>query len=325
MSLSLPGRRIILVIFEGLQSLDLTGPCEVFAAAARLRPGAYEIVVASAAGGQVCSSSGLVLETRSLRGVRPGSRDTVLVVGGDEEAIRGAIRDERLLRWLRRAASQAERLGSVCSGAFVLGAAGLLRGRRVATHWAALDRLAASFPEVCVDREAIYVNDGALWTSAGVTTGIDMALSMVEHDLERSVADQVAARLVLYARRPGFQTQFADLLAIQTQRGDPLGPALTWAKTHPGADLRVEALARKAGLSVRTFHRRCVDQLGSTPARLIERLRVDRGRVLLGTTDLALKEIAARCGFRDSAQLGRAFERVLGVTPRVYRAHAASS
>jgi transcriptional regulator GlxA family with amidase domain len=194
----------------------------------------------------------------------------------------------------------------------------LLDGRTVATHWSAVSRLAAYRPALLVDGNAIFVRDGRVWTSAGITTGIDMSLAMVEADCGRRTADRVAAQLVLHARRPGFQSQFSEVLAAQAQRDDPLSGVLAWAGAHLAA-LDVEALARQASVSVRTLHRLCAASLGTTPAKLIERLRTDRARVLLGTTDLVPKEIAARCGFRDGPQLTRSFARCFGVSPRGYR------
>lgn len=297
----------------------MTGPLEAFAGAAQARPGAYRVVVASAGGRAVRSSSGLGLATAALARLRPGPRDTVLVAGGDEPGVRGAIADLRLTAWLRRAAPRVERLGSVCSGAFVLAAAGLLDGHRAATHWSSCDRLAQFRPAVTVDRDAIYVRSGRLWTSAGVTTGIDMALAMIEDDLGRDVADHAAARLVLYARRPGFQSQWSDALLAQAAGGQPLAPLIAWARTRL-TDLDVPTLARQAGASVRTLHRRCQRALGTTPAKLIERLRVEHARALLADQPhRAVKEVAAAAGFVDGAQLARAFRRTLGTRPREYR------
>lgn len=307
----------MIVTFDGAQSLDVTGPLEVFAHAAREVDGpAYRLVVASRRGSSVTTSSGLQLATTPLS--RIARADTILVAGGNEAGIRDAVQDLSLLRWLRRRAPGVRRMGSVCSGAFVLAAAGLLDGRTAATHWSAVSRLASFRPALHVDGNAIFVRDGRVWTSAGITTGIDMALAMVEEDAGKRLADRVAAQLVLHARRPGFQSQFSDLLAAQARRDDPLSAVLAWANEHLTA-LHVEALARHAAVSVRTLHRLCAATQGITPAKLIERLRADRARVLLGTTRLTLKEVAGRCGFRDGAQLTRSFTRCFGLSPRGYR------
>ena len=194
---------------------------------------------------------------------------------------------------------------------------GLLDGKRATTHWSACDELARRFPRVCVDRNAIFVTDGATWTSAGVTTGIDMCLALVEDDHGRALADDIAARLVLYIRRPGYQSQWSDALVERTGH-DPLGPTIAWARANLArADL--ETMARRAGLSLRTFHRRCLEQLSTTPAKLLDKLRVERARDLLAATDLPVKTLAARCGFSSPARMKRAFERELGLGPRQYR------
>ena len=313
-----PVPRVVIIGFDGVQTLDLTGPAEVFATASRSAArAAYRVVIASVGGGARTTSCGLTVRTADLRRIRPGRRDTVVVAGGAAEPIRRAATDRTLLGWLRRAAPVALRMASVCSGAFVLAAAGLLDGRRAATHWEACDELARRFPQVTVDPNAIFVRDGAVWTSAGVTTGIDMALAIVEDDLGRALADAVAARLVLYIRRPGFQSQFSAALVAQAA-GDLLGPAIAWTRDNLAA-ADVEALARRAGLSVRTLHRRCLAQLATTPARLIEKLRVEHARTLLATGDLPAKVLAARCGFGNPTRMKRAFEREIGIGPREYR------
>ncbi|UJR86068.1 Hypothetical protein I5071_81490 [Sandaracinus amylolyticus] len=313
-----------MVAFEGALTLDLTGPAEVFACAGReleregRRGSPYRVEVVSTCGAPIRTSAGCVIETRALASVRPTKHDTVLVVGGEERPITRAALDAPLIAWLQRAARVVRRIGSVCSGAFLLAHAGLLDGRRAATHWAACDRLARFRPAVEVDRNAIFVQDGRVWTSAGVTTGIDMALAMVERDLGAKMADAIAARLVLYVRRPGFQSQFTDALVAQTSSSDPLGPAIAWARAHL-RDVDVERLAKRAGLSVRTLHRRCHETLATTPAKLLEKLRVEHARSLLATSDVAHKTLAAQCGFGSTARMKRAFERELGVGPREYR------
>jgi transcriptional regulator GlxA family with amidase domain len=310
--------RVLIVVFEGVQTLDVTGPAEVFAAASRERGvPPYRIEFAAIGGGERMTSCALPIRARDLRTVRPQADDLVVVAGGDEPAIRAAIADAALMAWLRRAARVVRRIASVCSGAFLLAAAGLLDGKRATTHWSACDRLARLFPRVDVDRNAIFIADGATWTSAGVTTGIDMALALVENDVGREVADAVAARLVLYTRRPGYQSQFSDALVAQTQ-GDTLGPTIAWARANL-AQADLETLARRAGMSLRTFHRRCLDQLSVTPAKLLDRLRVERARSLLTTSELPTKALAASCGFTSTARMKRAFERELGMGPRAYR------
>ncbi|HEX6838703.1 MAG TPA: helix-turn-helix domain-containing protein, partial [Polyangia bacterium] len=179
-------------------------------------------------------------------------------------------------------------------------------------------------PKIRVDREAIFVRDGRIWTSAGVTTGIDMALAMVEEDHDRRLADSVAAHLVLYARRPGFQSQFSEELVAQTSASDPFGPVVAWLRANLSARLDVAKLARRAGMSARSLHRRCLQELDTTPAKLVEKLRVEQARTLLATTRLGTKTIAARCGFGSAPRMARAFERALGVSPAGYRTMSAN-
>ena len=313
--------RIVLVGFDGAEGLDLFGPAEVFSdAGKRLGAPAYEIVLASERGGAIALTSGASVLTRALAAIRPRPGDTVLVAGGADRALDVAASSEFLLRWLARAARIVRRIGSICDGAFIVARAGILDGKRAATHWASCDRLARAHPRIAVDREAIFVRDGGIWTSAGVTTGIDMALAMVEQDYGRRIADSVAADLVVYARRPGFQSQFSEMLVAQSAASDPLGPLLTWLRANLRAPLDVPALARRSGMSVRSLHRRCVDELQMTPAKLVEKLRVEQARALLSTTELGTKTIAARCGFRTAPRMAIAFRRALGVGPRVYRA-----
>lgn len=311
--------RVVVIAFDGVQTLDVTGPAEVFAGASRsVGRTVYRVTIASVGGGDRATSCGLTMRTADLLRLRPRRGDVVVVAGGEEAPIRRAAADPALRRWLHRAVRVAGRVTSVCSGAFVLAAAGLLDGKRATTHWSACDELARRFPAITVDGNAIFVREGAIWTSAGVTTGIDMALAIVEEDLGRAVADEIAARLVLYMRRPGFQSQWSAALVAQTTGADPLGPAIAWARAHL-ATADVDTLARRAGLSVRTLHRRCLERLATTPAKLIDKLRVEHARALLTTSGLPAKMLAAACGFGSPTRMKRAFERQLGIGPREYR------
>ena len=313
--------RVIVIVYDGVQTLDAVGPAEVFATAdRRRRPQGppYEVMFASVGGGDRTTSSSLVIRTRDLRRVVPRATDIALVAGADEVQVRAAAADAALRRWLRRAAPVVRRMTSVCSGAFVLAAAGLLDGRPAATHWLGAEVLQREYPAVNVDRNAIFVRDGNVWTSAGVTTGIDMALAIVEEDHGRALADAIAAWLVLYVRRPGFQSQFSAALVAQTEASDPLGAAIAWARAHLD-EVDVERFARHAGMSLRTLHRRCLERLATTPAKLLDKLRVEHARTLLATSDLAVKALAADCGFGNPARMKRAFERELGMSPRDYR------
>jgi transcriptional regulator GlxA family with amidase domain len=313
--------RIILIGFDGAQGLDVFGPAEVFAAANRsLGRLEYRVVLAAVGGGRVHATSGIELRARALERIVPQSQDTVLVVGGERQAIRAALASAPLTRWLTRAARRVRRFGSVCSGAFVLAGAGLLDGRRAATHWSVCRELARFRPQVSVDADAIFVQDGNIWTSAGVTTGIDMALALVEQDCGRRVADSAAARLVVYARRPGFQAQFSETLIAQNEASDSWTRGLSLIRNTPTAKLSVLELAHAVGMSVRSLHRRCKQEFGSTPAKLIERLRTENARLLMTTTPLEAKVVAARSGFENPARMARAFQRTLGMSPRAYRA-----
>ena len=313
--------RVVLIAFEGTQGLDVFGPAEVFSMVNRsASPQKYEIVLASITGKQVRASSGIALATEPLEQLTPRRADTVLVAGGDDAAVRNAMRSAPLIAWLKHAARVVRRIGSVCSGAFLLAQAGILDGRRATTHWLACRRLSAFRPAVTVDADAIFVQDGKVWTSAGVTTGIDMALALVEEDCGRKIADSVAARLVVYARRPGFQAQFSEALISQSDAQGGLSRALELCRKSPARKLDVEQLARASGMSRRTLHRRCLEEVGTTPAKLIERLRTEHARLLITTTGLEAKVVAARSGFENPARMARAFQRTLGLTPRAYRA-----
>lgn len=308
--------RVVVVLFDRVQGLDVFGPAEVLAAADRLLGGkAYQLVFGSTRGGPCATSSGA---TRPLRSILVRAGDTVIVAGGDDTPVDAAAADPVLLRWLGRAAQVAGRMASVCTGAFILGAIGLLHGRRCATHWSACDRLAETFPTASVEREAIFVADRRLWTSAGITAGIDMTLAMIEEDHGPKVADAIAAQAVLYARRPGYQSQLSDALVAQVAKSDPLGSTIGWARRHL-ADLTVDALAKRAGLAVRTLYRRTDAVLGLTPAKLIERLRVEHARTLLSSTELPHKVIANQAGFSGSAHMQRAVKRHLGIDANAVR------
>lgn len=311
-------RRVIVVVFDGVQTLDATGPAEVFAAARWQGQPAYRVEFASLGGGERSTSSALRMQTNDVQRLKLRRDDTVLVAGADAPVIQAVMRDLLLLRFLRRAARTVARIASVCSGAFVLAAAGLLDQRRVATHWLGCEALARMYPKLRVDANAIFVHDGNVWTSAGVTTGIDMALAMVEADLDRASADAIASLLVLYVRRPGYQSQFSQALIAQTVAADSLAPAVSWVRANLAlAD--VERLAQHAHLSVRTLHRRCLDQLGTTPAKLIDKLRIEHARSLLTTSTLPLKTLAALCGFGNPTRMQRTFQRELGMGARDYR------
>lgn len=311
------------IVYPSFELLDVSGAASVFNGANRAlqqqgKPAFYKVVLASAEGGAVESSGGVALETRPIAELRPGQADTLLVVGAEREPLLQAVADPALLAALPRLAGEAERFGSVCTGGFVLAALGLLDDRRIATHWDSCKPFAKAFPKVTVDPDALYVVDGQLWTSAGVTTGIDMALAMVARDLDAAIAGEVAKRLVLYARRPGYQSQFSPVLQAQVKGDSPFADLIGWIQSNLDAPLDVPSLADRAGLSERTFHRQFVAATGQTPARFVETARLDAARMLL-SRGLSLKMVAAKVGLSPAPRLSDAFERRFGVAPRLFR------
>lgn len=314
---------VVFVVYPGFELLDVAGPSSVFnnanrASSVREEPQFYRIDLASGRGDGVTSSSGVGVETRAVADVFSEDVGTMLVAGAEREPLLQAMADPELLNALPAMAGKARRFGSVCTGAFILAALGLLNGRRVATHWAGCAPLAKAFPAASVDSDALYVEDGQLWTSAGVTTGIDMALAMVARDLDASVAGEVAKRLVLYARRPGYQSQFSPLLQAQVKAASPFADLIGWIQTNLSEPLDVSALAARAGLSERTFHRRFAAATGETPARFVEAARLDAARMLL-SRGVSLKSVAAQVGLFPATRLTDAFEQRLGISPRLFR------
>jgi transcriptional regulator GlxA family with amidase domain len=251
---------------------------------------------------------------------RARTRVNTLLIAGAAEAgpLRAALAEPALRRWVPRCARAAERFGSICAGAFILAGLRLLDGKRVATHWDACAPLAELYPAITVDPDSIYVTDGKIWTSAGVTTGIDMALAMVSRDIDASIAGQVAQWLVLYARRPGYQSQFSPMLRAQTKADNPFAELIRWLQANLHRPLDVAGLAARAGLSERSFHRKFLAAMGKTPAHFIETIRLDAARMLLAQ-GLSLKVIAAQVGLSPTTRLNAVFERRFGVTPRLFR------
>ncbi len=316
-------RRIVFVTYPRVTALDLVGPHEVFTAAAQVArhtgadPDAYAVTVAARRAGPVRSSRGpTFLADRALGSVR-GAIDTLVVVGG--EGAYAAADDRALVDWVRRAAPRSRRVASVCSGAFVLAAAGLLDGRRATTHWDACNRLAREYPLVTVDPDPIFVHDDELWTSAGVTAGMDLALALVEADLGREVALLTARQLVLFVQRSGGQTQFSAQLGAQLAERDPLRELQQQIAEHPDGDYRVERLAARVAMSPRHFARVFRAEIGCSPAVYVERARVEIARRLLETTGLPVDDIARAAGFGTAETLRRAFARRVGAAPTEYR------
>lgn len=316
--------RVIFIIYPGFELLDVSGPASVFNSANRAlgqqgKPAFYTVTLVSAEGGTVESSSGITVDTRLITDLKPEEAHTVLVSGAEREPLLAAVADPILRGALPGLAAGAERFGSVCSGGFLLAALGLLDGHRITTHWDSCKPLSETFPAVTVDPDALYVVDCRLWTSAGVTTGIDMALAMIADDLDASIAGEVAKRLILYARRPGYQSQFSPVLQAQVKGDSPFADLIVWIQANLDATLDVPALAGRAGLSERTFYRKFVAATGQTPARFVETARLDAARMLL-SRGLSLKSVAGQVGLFPAARFSEAFERRFGVAPRLYQA-----
>ena len=308
---------VAILVFDGVKLLDATGPFQVFADARRDDGSAYRCALVSLDGGPVSTDAGIALGTEPVSDVLSGTLDTFLVAGGDGAV--GAAACDRHGHAVARAARHARRLGSICTGAFVLAAGGHLDGRAATTHWASCAELAARHPSVEVRADAIFVEDGPVWTSAGVSAGIDMALAMVEADLGRDEALRLARELVLYLKRPGGQEQFSAPLRAQVAATGPLSPLLAYIRAHPTDDLGLACLAARAGMSVRTLARRFEREVGATPAAHVERVRVDAACEAFCLGERSVKRVASRAGFGSEERMRRAFQRVKGIAPSEYR------
>jgi transcriptional regulator GlxA family with amidase domain len=305
---------IVFALFPDFQLLDATGPIAAFEIAARFAPGTYRQRLAAIAPGRIASSAGIALDAEKLG--RLAGVDTLIVVGGD--GTRQAYRDRRLMGFLRRAAPRVRRMASVCSGAMLLAEAGLLDGKRATTHWSRARQMQRLYPKVQVQPDSIWVRDGKFWTSAGITAGIDLALAMISEDLGPDLARDVARQLVVYAQRPGGQTQHSQLL----ERGAPDGrfAALNaWMRERLEQDLCVDALAAHMKMSPRSFARAYVADTAVTPAKAVERLRVEAARALIESGVDSMLEVANRTGFGDIERLRRAFVRLFGAPPSTLR------
>ncbi len=316
-------RRIVIVVFPEVQALDAVGPLEVFNGAGRLVENAYSVEIAGSSREPLRTSSGLTITPdRSFGDVR-GRIDTLVVAGGA-----GTLKiagDSAFIAWLRSTAKRCRRVTSVCTGSFLLARAGLLDGKRATTHWASCEKLAERYPEVEVDADAIFVRDGDVWTSAGVTAGMDLALALVEEDLGREVALEIARWLVLFVQRPGGQSQFSAQLSAQRAERVPLREVQGWIAGHLGDDLRVEILAERAYMSPRNFARAFRREVGQTPAAYVELARVEAARQALADGSAPVEAVARRLGFGTPETMRRAFHRRLGIGPAEYRERFASA
>ncbi|MGE5346615.1 MAG: GlxA family transcriptional regulator, partial [Acidithiobacillales bacterium] len=316
--------RVAMLAYPDCQILDVIGPLEVFSRTSRWlvdngrrTDDAYSVEILGLSRGSFPASSGLrLLADRRFDEAGPGI-DTLLIAGG-----RGMERWRKhaaLLRWIRRQAALVRRLASVCTGTFFLAEAGLLAGRRATTHWASCAKLACQFPDLRVEPDTIFVKEGSIYTSAGVTAGMDLALALVEEDNGRDVALAVARELVLFLRRPGGQAQFSAQLAVQFAEKETLRDLQAWILDHPRADLSVETLARRVAMSPRNFARVFTRQVGTTPARFVTSVRVETARRLLEESSRGLEAVSSMSGLGNPESLRRAFLRTVGVAPGQYR------
>ena len=319
-------RKVAVVAFPDCQPLDVVGPHQVFASATELqrtrraRDAGYELTLYTPAGAPIRGELGLTLaaDARLETLSRRSDIHTLVVAGG--LGARKAVAQPRIVEQVRRAAERAQRVTSVCTGSFVLAAAGLLDGKRATTHWAHCGALARKFPAVTVETAPIFVREGNVWTSAGVTAGIDLALALVEDDLGREVAAEIARWLVVFVRRAGGQAQFSAQLAVHAAERTPLRELMAYIVEHPEADLDVPSLAKRVHMSVRHFARLFRAETGVSPASYVERVRTETARRLLETSDRSVEEVATLSGFGTPETLRRAFARRLRLSPREYRA-----
>jgi len=316
-------RQVAILVYPGVQSLDFAGPLEVFAGAQRLieesdrRERGYELKLLSVDGRPLETSSGLTVTPHASLASAPAKIDTLIVAGG--HGCMEAAADRVLLEWISQVSAAARRTASVCTGAFLLAAAGLLDGRRATTHWASAAELAARYPTVDVDPEPIFLRDGPIWTSAGVTAGMDLALALVEEDLDRDAALAIARHLVLFLRRPGNQSQFSATLSAQAPAREPLREVQRYVLENPASELSVEALADRACMSPRHFARAFRAESGVTPARYVEQVRLEAARRRLEDTPEPIAAVALACGFGTPETMRRVFLRALEVGPAEYR------
>jgi transcriptional regulator GlxA family with amidase domain len=323
---SIARRHIVIVAFDGVEAIDVTGPASTFAKASLAVPGAYRLTVASPQGGNVRTSAGLAIaDTTPLNslvsafGRHVDDIDTVIVAGGEEDALRRAVLEDGAAQWVAAIAPRVRRVASVCTGAFVLMAAGLLDARESTTHWRACDLLASMCAATDVQHDRVFVRDGKVWTSGGVTTGIDMALGMIEADHGRALAMDIARDLALFVLRGGAESQVSRSLTLQQGATSPVRDVIAWIESHLDADLSVDALAAVARMSPRNFSRAFSRDTGVSPARYVTRARVHFANSLLRQTAWPQERIAQRSGFRSVDALQRAFREVFGVPMSQYR------
>ncbi len=316
-----PSREVVILAYAGVNLLDVAGPAQAFTTAAALAPQdaapPYRLTLVTKAGGPTATSTGIAIVTDALADLADRPIDTLIVAGGP--GVHALRRDPEMVAWIAGRATLARRTCSVCTGAFLLAAAGLLDGRRATTHWRWASALQAHYPKVRVEADPIYVQDGPIWSSAGVSAGIDLALALVEADLGHAAAIEVARYLVVFLKRPGSQAQFSAPLAGQALGDGRFGDLHAWISADLGRDLRVERLAERMAMSPRNFARAYAAATGATPAKAVEAMRVEAARRLLEETSRPIGWVARQCGFGDDERMRRSFLRWIGVTPSDYR------
>jgi transcriptional regulator GlxA family with amidase domain len=303
-----------ILVFPDFQLLDAAGPISVFEIAARYAHGAPSIRVVAVAPGPVRSTSGVEIVAQGMR--RSGAITTLIIAGG--EGVEAAARCDKTLNFVRALARRGVRIASVCCGAYVLAEAGLLDGRRATTHWQRTRHFLKTYPQVKLEPDRIFVRDGDIWTSAGISAGIDLSLAMITEDYGDETAQKTAKQLVLYHRRSGGQSQFSSLLELKAPNGR-FGPLLAWAREHLHKPLTVEDLAEQAGMSSRHFTRAFMAETGSTPSKAVERLRIEVARQRVQSSSEAIERVAETTGFRDPERMRRAFIRAFGQPPQSLR------
>ncbi|MEM9044826.1 MAG: helix-turn-helix domain-containing protein [Pseudomonadota bacterium] len=312
--------RLVFVIYPEIALLDLAGPLQVFAGTwwPGTKTRVYDISIVSAEGGRIQSDSLVSIDSDPIHSLAKTRIDTLIIVGGD--GVYTAAEDRGLVESIARFAARSDRVCSICSGAYLLAAAGLLAGRRAVTHWQDAEILERDFPEVRLELDPIFIKDGNIWTSAGVTAGTDMALALVAEDWGREAALERARALVTYMVRPGGQSQFSPVLERQSlDHSGKFEELHGWIAENLKRDLSVEALASHQNMSLRNFYRQYQATMGITPARAVEAIRTEAARDMLETTDASIKTIASKCGYGTESRMRRAFSRVLGVSPSAYR------
>lgn len=314
-------RLIAFLVFDGFEIIDHSGPASVFAAAGTVSDGGirYDQVVFSVTGGIITANTGLEVSTRPVPTQQVPQIDTLFIVGANGAELKEALDRSDLIEGLKSLMPFAGRVASVCSGAFVLAATGALDGRQATTHWEGREHLAEAYPKVRVTKDDLYVADGKHWTAGGATAGVDMALAMLREDHGARLARDVAKRLLVYAHRPGYQSQFSALIDEQSTVGSHFSDLIGWLSNAPLARVNVCILAEKAGMSERTFYRRFTSEIGETPARYLEKIRMERAKVMLDS-GVGVACVAEDVGYRSQSGFRAAFEGRFGVGPSVYRA-----